>query len=335
MPAPTCARSVADCGRPRRPARGRATPRASSTSWCAFRARGRPAPGDRTPDDDAAGPAAAQARAHQPPDRRHGGRDGVLHRRARAWSWPTGSATPARGSTATPEHHQMALVDAGYAHFHHIAFDYYDFGTLRGAVRQPRAARPLARRGGRCATASRQNICGYVRITEEPLHRRVLRRHGAARGRARAARTGPTTASRPTPGGPCRPARTSASTPLPSSPNARAARPAASRSHPCRRPDPWRRPSPPPAPAPASSSWTGSRGDAREIWMNGERISHPLEHPALEAAARSIARVFDLQHEHADEMLYPSREDRPARQRLAHHPASRWRTCSAAGARSS
>jgi catechol 2,3-dioxygenase-like lactoylglutathione lyase family enzyme len=30
-----------------------------------------------------------------------------------------------------PEHHQMALVDTGAPHFHHIAFDYYDFGTLR------------------------------------------------------------------------------------------------------------------------------------------------------------------------------------------------------------
>ncbi len=50
----------------------------------------------------------------------------------------------------------------------------------------------------------------------------------------------------------------------------------------------------------------GLRGDAREIWMNGERITHPLEHPGLEAAARSVARAFDLQHEHADEMLYPS-----------------------------
>ena len=47
----------------------------------------------------------------------------------------------------------------------------------------------------------------------------------------------------------------------------------------------------------------GLRGDAREVWMDGEKITHPLEHPALAAAARSIARVFDLQHEHADEML--------------------------------
>jgi 4-hydroxyphenylacetate 3-monooxygenase oxygenase component len=49
--------------------------------------------------------------------------------------------------------------------------------------------------------------------------------------------------------------------------------------------------------------------DAREIWLNGERVSRPLEHPQLEEAARSIARVFDLQHEHADEMLAPSPDD--------------------------
>jgi len=29
----------------------------------------------------------------------------------------------------------------------------------------------------------------------------------------------------------------------------------------------------------------GLRGDAREVWLNGERITHPLEHPQLAAAA--------------------------------------------------
>src|SRR6476620_11644711 len=53
----------------------------------------------------------------------------------------------------------------------------------------------------------------------------------------------------------------------------------------------------------------GLRGDAREIWLNGERITHPLEHPQLAAAAETMARVFDLQHEHADEMLMPSPAD--------------------------
>src|SRR5438445_1781050 len=47
----------------------------------------------------------------------------------------------------------------------------------------------------------------------------------------------------------------------------------------------------------------------REIWLDGRKITHPLEHPELEAAALSMARVFDLQHEHADEMLAPSPDD--------------------------
>lgn len=68
-----------------------------------------------------------------------------------------------------PEHHQMALVDAGTAHFHHIAFDYYDWGTLRSLFDN------LAQHGrwlswGPVRHGIAQNICGYVRITEEPLH---------------------------------------------------------------------------------------------------------------------------------------------------------------------
>jgi catechol-2,3-dioxygenase len=68
-----------------------------------------------------------------------------------------------------PEHHQMALVNVGYAHFHHIAFDYYDFGTLRALFDN------LAQHGrwlswGPVRHGIAQNICGYARITEEPLH---------------------------------------------------------------------------------------------------------------------------------------------------------------------
>ena len=44
----------------------------------------------------------------------------------------------------------------------------------------------------------------------------------------------------------------------------------------------------------------------REIWLRGEKITHPLDHPELREAALSLARVFDLQHEHAEEMLAPS-----------------------------
>jgi 4-hydroxyphenylacetate 3-monooxygenase oxygenase component len=48
--------------------------------------------------------------------------------------------------------------------------------------------------------------------------------------------------------------------------------------------------------------------DEREVWLNGERITNPLAHPLLASGAESIARVFDLQHEHADEMLMPSED---------------------------
>src|SRR4029453_7231028 len=53
----------------------------------------------------------------------------------------------------------------------------------------------------------------------------------------------------------------------------------------------------------------GLASGEREIWLNGEKITHPLEHRELEAAARSMARVFDVQHEHAEEMLAASPDD--------------------------
>jgi 4-hydroxyphenylacetate 3-monooxygenase oxygenase component len=49
--------------------------------------------------------------------------------------------------------------------------------------------------------------------------------------------------------------------------------------------------------------------DEREIWLNGELICNPLEHELLASGAESIARVFDLQHEHPDEMLMASPDD--------------------------
>ena len=49
--------------------------------------------------------------------------------------------------------------------------------------------------------------------------------------------------------------------------------------------------------------------DARELYLNGEKVTHPLEHPDLSPTAHAMARVFDLQHELADEMLVPSPDD--------------------------
>src|ERR1700682_5602838 len=53
----------------------------------------------------------------------------------------------------------------------------------------------------------------------------------------------------------------------------------------------------------------GLNAGEREIWLNGERITHPLEHHDLRSAALSMARIYDLQHEHPDEMLMPSPDD--------------------------
>jgi hypothetical protein len=66
------------------------------------------------------------------------------------------------------EHHQMALVRSPFPHFHHLAFDYYDFGTLRSLFDNvAQHGRWLA--WGPVRHGIAQNICGYVRITEEPL----------------------------------------------------------------------------------------------------------------------------------------------------------------------
>jgi 4-hydroxyphenylacetate 3-monooxygenase len=43
--------------------------------------------------------------------------------------------------------------------------------------------------------------------------------------------------------------------------------------------------------------------DAREVWLDGERVDDVTRHSALSAAARSVAALFDLQHEAADVCL--------------------------------
>ena len=50
----------------------------------------------------------------------------------------------------------------------------------------------------------------------------------------------------------------------------------------------------------------GLGGDGREIWLGGERIDDVVGHPKLGAGARSMAALFDLQHERPDELLMPS-----------------------------
>jgi catechol-2,3-dioxygenase len=67
------------------------------------------------------------------------------------------------------EHHAMALVDRGYAHFHHLAFDVVDIGKMRDLLDH------VARHGrwvswGPTRHGVAGNIATYVRVTEEPCH---------------------------------------------------------------------------------------------------------------------------------------------------------------------
>ena len=61
---------------------------------------------------------------------------------------------------------------------------------------------------------------------------------------------------------------------------------------------------------PARSGAQFLRGlrDNREVWLGGQRVTDPMEHPALRGAAESIAAVFDLHHQYAEDCLMPDPE---------------------------
>jgi len=46
----------------------------------------------------------------------------------------------------------------------------------------------------------------------------------------------------------------------------------------------------------------------REVWVNGEKVGDVVSHPALAGAAKTLAEIFDLQHEAADTCLMPDPE---------------------------
>ena len=50
------------------------------------------------------------------------------------------------------------------------------------------------------------------------------------------------------------------------------------------------------------------QGNPAEVWMRGERIKDVTTHPALKGGVRSVAALYDRQHdaEVRDEMLFPS-----------------------------
>ncbi|MFN0026155.1 MAG: 4-hydroxyphenylacetate 3-hydroxylase N-terminal domain-containing protein [Acidimicrobiales bacterium] len=47
----------------------------------------------------------------------------------------------------------------------------------------------------------------------------------------------------------------------------------------------------------------GLKASNRELWLGSERVGDVTEHPALQGAAHSMARVFDRQHQCADDCL--------------------------------
>ncbi|MFZ8844368.1 4-hydroxyphenylacetate 3-hydroxylase N-terminal domain-containing protein, partial [Thermoflexus sp.] len=48
------------------------------------------------------------------------------------------------------------------------------------------------------------------------------------------------------------------------------------------------------------------REHPRDLWHRGERVEDPTTHPAFARGLRSMARLYDLQWERADECLYDS-----------------------------
>ena len=162
-------------------------------------------------------------------------------------------------------------------------------GQARRDVRPPRPARPLARAGGPCGTASARTsaaTCASPRRSASSSSTATWSSSRPTTSRA----SGPTTGTRRTPGGRCRRARTSASIAAaieseresletlghPLAPLARTERHGDQTEGTTR-----------PAPAPGKQFLDGLRGDAREVWLNGEKITHPLEHPQLRRRGRS------------------------------------------------
>jgi 4-hydroxyphenylacetate 3-monooxygenase oxygenase component len=48
--------------------------------------------------------------------------------------------------------------------------------------------------------------------------------------------------------------------------------------------------------------------DGRAVWLGGDRIADPAEHPALRGAAEALAEVFDLHHRFPEDCLIPDPE---------------------------
>ena len=61
-------------------------------------------------------------------------------------------------------------------------------------------------------------------------------------------------------------------------------------------------------PARTGKEFLKGLGGAREVWVDGERVSDVVDHPKLSGAAHALAEVFDLHHKHAEVCLMPDPE---------------------------
>lgn len=52
----------------------------------------------------------------------------------------------------------------------------------------------------------------------------------------------------------------------------------------------------------------GLRRSKRELWLGNERVENIADHPALSGGAKSMARLYDIQHEHPEDCLFPDPE---------------------------
>ena len=56
-------------------------------------------------------------------------------------------------------------------------------------------------------------------------------------------------------------------------------------------------------PARSGAQFLQGLRDNRALWVGGERVSDPMENPALRGAAEAIAAVFDLHYQYPDDCL--------------------------------
>lgn len=61
-------------------------------------------------------------------------------------------------------------------------------------------------------------------------------------------------------------------------------------------------------PARTGAQFLSGLRDNRKLYLGGQRVTDPLDHPGLRGAAQTIADVFDLHHQYPDDCLFPDPE---------------------------